>query len=203
MSAFLGSGALWYVSRATGVVAMVLLSMVVVLGVVVSRRVRVPGLPRFAVAELHRRVSLIAVAFLALHVLSAVTDTYVSIRLVAAVVPFTSDYEPLQIGIGAIAADLGIAVVVTSLLRARIGIRVWRSVHWLGYAAFPVALLHGFTSAKDLRSGGVLVLTIACALAVAAAVCYRLASPGSRRARAHRVVHDGGSPPAAATDRLA
>jgi hypothetical protein len=72
--AFLGSGALWYVSRATGVVAMVLLAMVVVLGVVVSRRVRVPGLPRFAVAEPHRRVSLIAVVFLALHVLSAVTD---------------------------------------------------------------------------------------------------------------------------------
>jgi methionine sulfoxide reductase heme-binding subunit len=201
MSAFLGSGALWYVSRATGVVAMVLLSMVVVLGVVVSRRVRVPGLPRFAVAELHRRVSLIAAVFVALHVLTAVTDTYVSIPLVAVIVPFTSAYEPLQVGLGAIAADLGIAIVVTSLLRARIGIRAWRRVHWLGYAAFPVALLHGFTSAKDLRSGGVMVLTIACALAVAAAVCYRLATTGSRQARAHRPVPDRGRLPAATTDR--
>jgi methionine sulfoxide reductase heme-binding subunit len=202
MSAFLGSGALWYVSRATGVVAMVLLSMVVVLGVVVSRRVRVPGLPRFAVAELHRRVSLIAAVFVALHVLTAVTDTYVSIPLVAVIVPFTSAYEPLQVGLGAIAADLGIAIVVTSLLRARIGIRAWRRVHWLGYAAFPVALLHGFTSAKDLRSGAVLVVTGVCALAVAAAVCYRLAAPGRPQASARRSVHDHGSLSAAAADRI-
>ena len=93
----------------------------------VSRRVRVPGLPRFAVAELHRRVSLIAAVFLALHVLSAVTDRYVSIPLAAAVLPFASAYQPLPVGLGAIAADLGIAVVVTSLLRARIGRRAWRS----------------------------------------------------------------------------
>ncbi len=202
MSAFLGSGALWYVSRATGVVAMVLLSMVVVLGVAVSRRVRVPGLPRFAVAELHRRVSLIAAVFLALHVLSAVTDRYVSIRLVATIIPFTSAYERLPVGLGAIAADLGIAVVVTSLLRARIGRRAWRAVHWLGYAAFPVALLHGFTSAKDLRSGGVLVVTGVCALAVAAAVCYRLATPGRRHAPARRSVHDHGSLSAGSADSL-
>ena len=202
MSAFLGSGALWYVSRATGVVAMVLLSMVVVLGVVVSRGVRVPGLPRFAVAELHRRVSLIAAVFLALHVLSVVTDRYVSIPLTATIIPFTSAYARLPVGLGAIAADLGIAVVVTSLLRARIGRRAWRAVHRLGYAAFPVALLHGFTSAKDLRSGAVLVVTGVCALAVAAAVCYRLATPGRPGAPSRRSVHDRGSLSAAAADRI-
>ncbi len=202
MSAFLGSGAPWYVSRATGVVAMVLLSMVVVLGVMVSRRVRVPGLPRFAAAELHRRVSLIAAVFLALHVLSAVTDRYVSIPPTATVIPFTSAYERLPVGLGAIAADLGIAVVLTSLLRARIGRRAWRAVHWLGYAAFPVALLHGFTSAKDLRSGAVLIVTGTCALAVAAAVCYRLATPGRRHATARRLVHDHGSLSAPTADRI-
>jgi predicted ferric reductase len=146
------SAALWYASRATGIVTLVLLSLVVVLGVAVSRKVKVPGLPRFAVAGLHQRVSLLAVIFLAVHVLSAVADNYVSISLVAVVLPFTSAYRPLQIGLGAVALDLGVAVVVTSLLRARIGWRLWRGVHWLAFAAYPIAVVHGFTSAGDMGS---------------------------------------------------
>ncbi len=174
--------ALWYVSRATGVVVMVLLSAVVVLGVLVNRQGRLPGMPRFAVTGLHRSISLIAVVFLAVHVLSAVADKYVTIQLIATIIPFTSSYLPLQIGLGAVALDLIIAVVVTSLVRARIGRRLWRGVHWLAYAAYPVALVHGITSAKDLRSGGLLALTSACVLSAAAAVCYRLtATSGTRR----------------------
>jgi sulfoxide reductase heme-binding subunit YedZ len=185
MSGITQSTALWYASRATGVVSMVLLSIVVVLGVMVNRQGRLPGLPRFAVTGLHRSISLIAVAFVAVHVLTAVTDTYVSIRLAAAIIPFTSSYMPLQIGLGAVALDLGIAVIVTSLLRARIGRRVWRGVHWLAYAAYPVALLHSLTSAKDLRSGGLLAVTAVCVLGAAAAVCYRLIS--TQRAREERI----------------
>ena len=133
------STALWYASRATGVVTLVLLSAVVVLGVLVNRQGRLPGLPRFAVTGLHRSISLIAVVFLAVHVLTAVADKFVTIQLIAAIIPFTSSYLPLQIGLGAVALDLIIAVIITSLLRARIGRRVWRGVHWLAYAAYPVA----------------------------------------------------------------
>jgi sulfoxide reductase heme-binding subunit YedZ len=185
MSGITQSTALWYASRATGVVSMVLLSIVVVLGVMVNRQGRLPGLPRFAVTGLHRSISLIAVVFIAVHVLTAVADKYVSIRLAAAIIPFTSSYMPLQIGLGAVALDLGLAVIVTSLLRARIGRRVWRAVHWLAYAAYPVALLHGLTSATDLRSGGLLAVTAACVLGTAAAVYYRLIS--TWRAREGRI----------------
>jgi methionine sulfoxide reductase heme-binding subunit len=167
------SPALWYASRATGVVSLVLLTCVVLLGVLVNRQGRLPGLPRFAVTGLHRSISLIAVVFLALHVASAIADKYVTIQLIAAVVPFTSSYQPVQVGLGAVGADLLAALIITSLLRARIGRRLWRGVHWLAYAAYPVAVLHSVTSAQDLRSGGLLALTVVCVLSVAAGACYR------------------------------
>jgi predicted ferric reductase len=173
------STALWYASRATGIVTLVLFTVVVLLGILVNRQGRLPGLPRFAVTGLHRSISLLAAVFLAIHVLTAIADPYVTIQLIAAVVPFTSSYQPFQTGLGAVALDLIAALIITSLLRAHIGRRLWRGVHWAAYAAYPVAVLHGVTNAKDLRSGALLVLTAGCVLAVAAAVCYRLAAARS------------------------
>jgi methionine sulfoxide reductase heme-binding subunit len=175
------STALWYASRATGVVCLVLLTVVVLLGILVNRQGRLPGLPRFAVTGLHRSISLLAVAFLALHVITAVADKYVTIQLIAAVVPFTSSYLPFQMGLGAVALDLIAALIVTSLIRARLGRRLWRGVHWLAYAAYPVAVAHSVVSAKDLRSGALLALTVGCVLGVCAAACYRLAAAEYRR----------------------
>jgi methionine sulfoxide reductase heme-binding subunit len=179
MSGITASTALWYASRATGVVLLVLLTVVMLLGILVTRQGRLPGLPRFAVTGLHRAISLIAVAFLLIHVITAVADQYVTIQLIAAVVPFTSSYLPFQIGLGAVALDLMAASVITSLLRARIGARTWRIVHWLAYAAYPIAIAHSIMSAKDLQSGALLGLTVGCVLAVTAAVGYRIAAARS------------------------
>jgi len=175
------STALWYASRATGVVCLVLLTVVVLLGILVNRQGRLPGLPRFAVTGLHRSISLLAVAFLAIHVITAVADKFVTIQLIAAVVPFTSSYLPFQIGLGAVALDLIAALTVTSLIRARLGRRLWRGVHWLAYAAYPVAVAHSVASARDLRSGVLLALAAGCVLSVCAAACYRLAAAEYRR----------------------
>jgi sulfoxide reductase heme-binding subunit YedZ len=175
------STALWYASRATGIVCLVLLTVVALLGILVNRQGRLPGLPRFAVTGLHRSISLLAVAFLAVHVITAVADKFVTIQLIAAVVPFTSSYLPFQIGLGAVALDLIAALIITSLLRAHLGRRLWRGVHWLAYAAYPVAVVHSITSAKDLRSGALLALTAGCVLSVGAAAGYRLATSRSRR----------------------
>jgi methionine sulfoxide reductase heme-binding subunit len=125
------STALWYASRATGVVALVLLTAVVLLGILVHRNGRLPGLPRFAATSLDRSLSLLAVAFVAVHVATAIADPYVTIGIAAAVIPFTSPYKPLWLGLGALSRDIIIALVVTSLARARIGRRTWRAVHWL------------------------------------------------------------------------
>jgi methionine sulfoxide reductase heme-binding subunit len=165
--------ALWYLSRATGLVAFLLLSLVVVLGVTIARRGRVPGLPRFAGVGLHRNAALFAVVLLVIHIVTAVLDPYVAIGWLAVVVPFTSSYEPLWLGLGALAVDLTVAVVVTSLLRFKLGIRLWRAVHWLAYAAWPVAAIHGIGAAADLRSGVLLDVVLATIAAVAIAIGWR------------------------------
>jgi methionine sulfoxide reductase heme-binding subunit len=179
--------ALWYASRASGVVSLVLLSAVMIIGLLVSRQGRLPGLPRFAVLGLHRNLSLLAVAFVVVHVLTAVADSYVSISLAAALIPFVSSYEPLWLGLGAVALDLMAAVIVTSLLRGHLGRRAWRAVHWLAYASWPVAVVHSVFSSRDLQSGPLLYLALACIAAVIGALGWRLASARAVLPRARRV----------------
>jgi methionine sulfoxide reductase heme-binding subunit len=187
MSGVTSSTALWYASRATGVVSLVLLSVVMIIGVLVNRQGRLPGLPRFAVLGLHRNLSLLAVAFVAVHVITAVADSFVSISLAAAVIPFVSAYEPLWLGLGAVSLDLMAAVIVTSLLRRYLGRRTWRAIHWLAYASWPVAVAHSIGSSQDLQHGALLGVAAACILAVAAAVAWRLARGRSELPRARRV----------------
>ena len=164
---------LWYTSRAAGVVSLVLLTGVVLLGVLHRSGRPLPGLQRFVIAGLHRNISLLALVFLALHILTAVTDSFVPIRLADAVVPFISAYHPVWVGLGAVALDLLLALVVTSLLRFRIGRRTWRGVHWAGYAVWPVAVAHGLGNGTDLGHGWLLLLTIACCAAVGLAMLWR------------------------------
>jgi methionine sulfoxide reductase heme-binding subunit len=169
----MSSATLWYLSRATGLVSFVLLSLVVVLGVTIARRGKVPGLPRFAGVGLHRNASLCAVVLLVIHILTAVLDPYVSIGWLALIVPFTSDYEPLWLGLGALAVDLTVAIVITSLLRFKIGMKAWRAVHWLAYAAWPVAAIHGIGAASDLQSGLLLDVVLATMTIVVSAIAWR------------------------------
>jgi sulfoxide reductase heme-binding subunit YedZ len=180
------STALWYASRATGVVSLILLSIVMIIGVLVNRQGRLPGLPAFAVTGLHRSLSLLSVAFIAGHVITAVVDPYVSIRAVAILIPFTSAYLPFWLGLGAVALDLIIALIITSLARARVPRRIWRGVHWLAYAAWPVAFVHGIGASPDLRSGGLRALAIGCALAVGGAAVWRLSRSVRATPRAER-----------------
>jgi methionine sulfoxide reductase heme-binding subunit len=182
-----GTTAFWYASRATGIVALLLLTAVLVLGILVNRQGRLPGLPRFAVTSLHRNISLLAVAFIAVHVLTAVLDTYVSIPVSAGVIPFASSYERFWLGLGAISFDLMLAMVITSLLRGRLNRTLWRAVHLLAYLSWPVAFAHSIGSSRDLQHGWMLDLGIACALIVAAAAIWRLASAARQVPRAARV----------------
>jgi sulfoxide reductase heme-binding subunit YedZ len=186
MTAINGSTALWYASRATGVVSLLLLSLVVMLGILVNRQGRLPGLPSFAVTGLHRSLSLMSVLFVAVHVATAVLDPYVNIRLAAVVIPFVSAYEPLWLGLGAVSLDLVAVLILTSLARAYLSRRMWRGIHWLAYAAWPVALAHSIGSSHDLQSGGLLIVTIGSALAVAAAGLWRLADSAREIPRAER-----------------
>ncbi len=171
-----GPSLYWYLTRSTGAVALLLLTAAVVLGVVDVRRWSTPNWPRFVVDALHRNVALLAMIFLALHIITSVLDTFAPISLIDAVVPFADSYRPFWLGLGAIAFDLLIAVTITSLLRQRMGYASWRAVHWLTYASWPIALLHGFGTGSDVRTTWLLALSIACLLAVLAAVAVRVAA---------------------------
>ncbi|HWG15625.1 MAG TPA: ferric reductase-like transmembrane domain-containing protein [Streptosporangiaceae bacterium] len=177
----------WYASRATGVVALLLLTAVMVLGILVNRQGRLPGLPRFAVTNLHRNLSLMAVVFVVIHVVTAVLDTYVSIPLTSAVIPFTSGYQGLWLGLGAISFDLMLALIVTSLVRGRLSRRVWKAVHWLAYASWPIAFAHSIGSSNDLQGGLLLALAVVCAAALAAALAWRVVAVAREVPRAERV----------------
>ncbi len=161
-------------SAATGVISMTLLTAVVVLGVLVNRKGRLPGLPRFAGLHLHRYVALLATGFLAVHIVTAVVAPNAGIRLAAAIIPFASARDPFWLGLGAVSFDLLIALVVTSLLRRHMGRRAWRAVHWLAYLCWPVALAHSVGIGPGMRHGRLLDLTAACVLAVGGAVAWRL-----------------------------
>jgi sulfoxide reductase heme-binding subunit YedZ len=165
--------ALWFLTRGTGVVALILLTTTVALGVANVRRTQSSTVPRFVVEAVHRSASLLAVAFLVIHIGTAELDTYAPIRLVDAVVPFTSTYRPLWLGLGAVAFDLLLAVSITSLLRRHLGYRAWRVTHWAAYISWPVALLHGLGTGSDAKAGWMLAITAGCVIVVIVAVVAR------------------------------
>jgi predicted ferric reductase len=169
-----GPSVYWYLTRSTGAVALVLLTAAVVLGVADVRRWSRPRWPRFLVDSLHRNLSLLAVVFLGLHILTSVLDSFAPISLLDAVVPFAGSYRPFWLGLGAIASDLLLAVAITSLVRRRLGFASWRAVHWLAYASWPIALLHGFGTGSDAKSTWLLMLSVACLIVVLGAVLVRV-----------------------------
>jgi len=170
---------LWYTARGTGLVSLLLLGVVVGLGVATRSGRPAFGLPRFAVTAVHRGAALLAVVFVAVHVLTLLFDPYAGLGLLDLVVPFTAAASPFWYGLGAVALDLLVAVVVTSVLRARIGPRTWRAVHLLGYACWPVALGHAIGSGSDTGTTWMWVLLALSAAVVAPAIWWRLhARPG-------------------------
>jgi methionine sulfoxide reductase heme-binding subunit len=171
--AIAGPSAYWYLTRSTGAVALLLLTLSIIFGVIDVKRWSTPRLPRFVIDSLHRNVSLLALAFLVAHILTSVLDSFASISIVDAFVPFVGSYRPFWLGLGAVAFDLILAVILTSLLRARIGYGAWRAVHWLTYASWPIALVHGLGTGSDATSTWLLALTIICMAAVLIAVLAR------------------------------
>ena len=170
------SKALWYLTRSTGLVALVLLTATVVVGVVASVGWTSERWPRFLSQDVHRNLSLFCVGFVAIHVVTTVSDGYVPIGFADAFIPFRTAYRPLWVGLGALTFDLLLAVLLTSALRHRIGFASWRFVHWLAYLCWPVAMFHGLGSGSDSSRSVVLVVDVLCAGAVLAVVAWRLAA---------------------------
>jgi hypothetical protein len=173
---------LWYATRATGVVSLVLLTLSLDLGILVSVRFVTERWPRFVTIGVHRNTSLLVVVFLALHIMTAVLDPYAPVGWPSLLIPFVSQYRPLWLGLGTVAFDLLLALIVTSLLRTRIGHRTWRIVHWAAYACWPVAVVHALGTGTDPKAPFILGLILVCAASVLAAGAWRLASGWPERA---------------------
>lgn len=167
---------LWHVARATGFVSTLLLTATVVLGILGPMRVGTPSWPRFTLAGLHRNISLLALVMLVPHVVSVAYDSYVPIGWIDLFVPFIGSYHTVWMGLGTLAFDIFLALLVTSLLRPRINPRMWRVLHWSAYLCWPLALVHGLGNGTDALSGWPLGLSVACSLAVLAGVGWRIAA---------------------------
>lgn len=166
--------ALWALGRGTGVVALVMFTITVVLGIVTRSGRPVAGLGRFGVSDVHRTAALTGTGLVAVHVGSLLLDPYAQLRLVDAALPFLGSYRPLYLGLGTLALDLLAVVIVVSLLRHRVGPRVFSAVHWSTYLLWPVALAHALGTGTDAASAWMTGLAAACFATAAAAVGWRL-----------------------------
>ncbi|HEY1778238.1 MAG TPA: ferric reductase-like transmembrane domain-containing protein [Solirubrobacteraceae bacterium] len=177
--------ALWYLTRATGAVTLLLLTVSLVLGIANAGRLQRPGWPRFVIEGIHRNVSLLSIVLLAVHIVTSLLDPFAGIRVIDAFVPLSGSYRPLWLGFGALASDLLIAVALTSVLRRRFGHSLWRAVHWLAYLCWPVAVLHTVGTGSDVGQVWLLTLTAVCVAAVVVSVWVRigLGWPAQRRLR--------------------
>ena len=107
--------------------------------------------------------------------MTAVLDSYAPIGLWDALIPFHSSYRPLWLGLGAIAFDMLLALIISSIFRSRIGQRSWRAIHWLGYACWPIAVVHGLGTGSDVKQVWMLVIDALCVVSVAGVVVLRMA----------------------------
>jgi sulfoxide reductase heme-binding subunit YedZ len=175
--------ALWAFGRASGVIALALFTVSVLLGIVNRSGRPLPGMPRFSVSLVHRNVSLLASVFLVLHVGTLILDPFSKLTLTDVVVPFVGAVKPFWQGLGTVAFDLVIAIVVTGLLRRRIGARTFRFVHWFTYAMWPIAVLHSIGNGTNGTSGWFLLFSIVASVLVLAAVIWRLSARFGETAR--------------------
>lgn len=178
--------AMWAFGRVSGIVALVLLTASVVLGILTRSGRPLPGLPRFSISLVHRNLALLGTVFVILHVASLMLDPFARLRVVDVVIPFLGSYRPVWQGLGTVAADLLIAVVVTALLRRRLGVRVFKVLHWLTYAMWPIALAHGIGNGTNGTSAWFLATALACVVVVVAATAWRVSSGFLETSRARR-----------------
>jgi predicted ferric reductase len=165
---------LWYLNRASGLVLLVVFTLAVLLGQHATHRRRRSAAPRFMWLELHRNVTLVGLMLLVLHIATSVADEYVDITVADAVVPFASPYRPFWLGLGTLAVDLLVAILLTTAVRHRIRYDAWRIVHWTAYLVWPVSVLHGLGTGTDLAGPAGVGLTLACLVAVLVSTSIRI-----------------------------
>ena len=172
----MNSEALWALGRGNGIVALAFMTLSVALGVATRSARPLFALPRFGVADVHRFVALAGTLLVGLHMGLLFMDPYAKLKLIDFVVPFLGSYRPIWQGLGTVAVDLLIVIVVTSLLRQRLGVRTFRVIHWTTYLLWPIAMAHALGNGTDTGRLWFMAFAGVCALLVIIAVVFRLRS---------------------------
>jgi sulfoxide reductase heme-binding subunit YedZ len=171
----------WYAARAGGVVAFLLLTAVVLLGLQMSSKRRIDRWPRIAIEDVHRFVAFAAGSFVVIHIVAIAIDSYLPFSLKSMVVPFISRYRPAWVGIGIVAAELMLAVAIANRLRGRVlSYSTWRKTHYATFAVWTGATVHGIASGTDRSSVWLVALEVACAGAVTGMTAWRFLQPRIR-----------------------
>jgi len=173
---------LWYTTRVTGMVTLVLFTLVIILGTLVANRVGGKKIGRFELNELHRSITMVAMAFLVIHILTTLLDSYVATGWLSPILPFLSHYRRVGVALGAVAFDLMIAVWVSSLLKVHVKNQSWRFIHWFSWLAFASAVIHAYMTGTDAKDGVGLALVAACTLGVLVSALWRFFARPARAA---------------------
>ena len=173
----------WYVARAGGLLAYLLLSSSVVAGLLLSGRARLKHWPRFAVEDVHRFLGILAGTFIVIHGGALLVDSYLPFSLGQLLVPGTAPYRPLAAACGVVAAELLAALALTNRYRKRLPYHWWRRAHMLNFVVWALALVHGLTVGTDALTPWALVLYAGSAWFVLALLVHRVSLYRAKPAR--------------------
>ena len=176
----------WYLIRASGFIAYLLLFGSVVLGLLLTTSVP-KGYRRFDVFDVHRFMALLALIVTVFHMLVVLPDGFIGFTLWQLLIPFASPYTPVYIALGTLALYLMAIVIGTFYLRPMVPYRAWRTIHYATFAVYAMALLHGVGAGSDTSVTWALAMYAITGGVVAALIAQRVAFgsahgiPGPRR----------------------
>jgi methionine sulfoxide reductase heme-binding subunit len=169
----------WYAARAAGLVAYLLVSSSVALGLLLAGKEHLERWPRFALEDVHRFAGVLAGTFIALHVVLIGIDSQAHLGLGELIVPFASHYRPFWTGMGIVAAELLVALAFTNHYRKRLSHVIWRRLHYLNFAVWLAATGHGLGAGTDSGAGWFLVLYAVAATTIGALAIRRFSRSGA------------------------
>jgi methionine sulfoxide reductase heme-binding subunit len=174
------SPAIWYAARASGVAAYVVLSVVVCLGLTLGGKAQSRRWPRFSVEDVHRFGGLLVGSLLGVHILAIAADSFLPFSLTQLLVPFTSTYRPLWTGLGIAAAEILAALAITNHYRSRLPYSFWRKAHYLNFAVWGLASVHGLMAGTDRGAAWLAILYGVSVASVLMLLVWRFAGAAPR-----------------------
>jgi DMSO/TMAO reductase YedYZ heme-binding membrane subunit len=184
---------IWFVARASGLVAYALLTASVLAGLILKSKPFGRRLRAITAMEIHRTLSFLGLAAIGLHATALVLDKAAHITLSDLFIPGVAAYRPVWTGLGVISAELMVALIVSFPLRKVFGFKTWRKLHWASYGTFALAATHGITAGTDTGKSWTDAIYIGSLSLVAAAIAWRVLTRSPVPARAQEPAHSRAS----------